>query len=97
MSVSSHLINFYFCFQKCEKKYDSKGGLTRHIRAKNEEGKENSATSELFAFMLFPEFFNSVKENLLGEKCYPDPIRSKIISFCRPGTHFYLKSTIWSI
>ena len=55
--------------KKCKCKL--KGRLNGHMRDKNDEGKENSGISELLAFILFLEIFNSAKESLLSDECYP--------------------------
>ena len=61
---------------KMRKKCKSKGGLTRHMRAKNDNGKENSSiTSEPLTFIWLLIIFNSPGESLLGNKFYPEQLR----------------------
>ena len=67
--------------------------MMRYMRAKHDEGKNSSITSEPLVLILFLRTFNSAKENLLDDKYYTELMRSKIGSFTRLGTHFDLKTT----
>ena len=81
-----------FSCPQCNKICKSKGGLTRHTKAKHDNQEKESSVSSIksdLKFDVLTESFNHAKGSLLTDECYPESIRMKVGTYAAPSENLY--------